>query len=57
MQQYNELKKGIRQKWILYLWILKIVKLLNLTDKINLRRKDKYILVFAILVFTIHGKI
>ena len=57
MQQYNEFKKGIRQKWLLYLWILKIVILLNLTDKINLRRKDKCILVFAVLVFTIHGKI
>ena len=29
---------------------------LNLTDKIDLRRKDKYIL-YQILVFNIHGKI
>ena len=36
--------------------------LLNLTDKIDIRRKDKYIyiyiyiLLYQILVFTIHGK-
>ena len=30
--------------------------LLNLTDKTDLRRKDKYIL-YQILVFPIHGKI
>ena len=29
--------------------------LLNLSDKINLKRKDKYVSV-SILVFTIHGK-
>ena len=48
------------KKWILYLWILKTSdsnKLsLNLTDKIDLRRKDKYI-ALSILVFIIHGKI
>ena len=31
--------------------------LLNLTDKIDLGRKDKYILLYQILVFTIHEKI
>ena len=42
--------KGIVQKWILYLWILKKSVTsdphrvsLNLGDKIDLRRKDKYI--------------
>ena len=29
---YNEFSKGIIQKWILYLWILKIVKHLILID-------------------------
>ena len=32
MQQYNEFNKAIIQKWILYLWILKTVKHLILTD-------------------------
>ena len=31
--------------------------LFNLADKIGLRRKDIYILLYQILVFTIHGKI
>ena len=30
--QYNELNKGIIQKWILYLWILRIVKQRILID-------------------------
>ena len=45
-KQYNEFNKVIIQKWILYLWILKTAKsdphrlLLNLTDKISLKRSD-----------------
>ena len=31
--------------------------LLNLTEKINLKRSDKYMLLYQILGFTIHGKI
>ena len=50
------------QKWILYLWILKIAKhqtprlSLNLTDNIDLK-KNINILLYQILVFIIDGKI
>ena len=33
------------------------ILLLNLTDKINLKRSDKNMLFCQTLVFTIHGKI
>ena len=58
IQQYNEFNKGIMQKWILYLWILKIVKHLtltgyysNLTHKIDLRQKDKYIAISNLSIY------
>ena len=46
--KYNEFNKDIKQKWMLNLQILKVVKtfdphrlLLNLTDKINLQKSDQ----------------
>ena len=30
---------------------------LNFTDKINLKSSDKYMLLYKILAYTIHGKI
>ena len=46
-----------KTKWILYLWILKIVKhsihwlLLNHSDKINLKRSDKYVALSNLSLF------
>ena len=31
--------------------------LLNISDKINFKRSDKYMLLYQTLTFTIHGKI
>ena len=48
--KYNEFNKDIKQKWMLNLQILKVVKtfdphrlLLNFTDKINLQKSDQQI--------------
>ena len=44
IQQYNEFKKGITQKWILYLWILRMVKQLIIKDYYQvLKGSDKYV--------------
>ena len=62
MQQYNVFSKGIIQIWILYLWILKIVKYLIFTDNCSILQIKKTweekinILLYQILAFTIHGK-
>ena len=40
----------------IYMWIIKIVKHLNFTGKIDLRTKDKYIALSNITI-SIHGKI
>ena len=40
--EYNEFNKGIIQKWILYLWILK---------KINLKRSDKYVVLSNLSIY------
>ena len=63
MQQYNEFNKGLIQKWRLYLWILKILKHLILTDYYSILEikwtweKKSSILLYQILVFTMHEKI
>ena len=50
--------KGIMLKWRLYLWILRKSKTsdphrvsLNLADKIDLRRKDKYIAFSSLSIY------
>ena len=63
MQQYNDFNKGLIQKWRLYLWILKILKHLILTDYYSILEikwtweKKSSILLYQILVFTMHEKI
>ena len=60
---YNNFSKFTKQKWILYLRILEIVKHPILTDYYSVFRQNKLkkeainMLPYQILAFTIHGKI